>query len=123
MEAVEQIPPFLVFKRMTLEQESGGFPVANPNGGQAPPPPPLFWCGIEFFTMAYEQEIGLKMMNMAILETRIFKIFWGSMSSDPLGGSLAPTAPVVSPLPPFENARSAPSFQCVYLSANRFSMK
>ena len=47
---------------------------------------------------AYEQEIGLKMLRIAILETRIFKIFWGNMPPGPLDSSLAPTAIVVSPL-------------------------
>ena len=32
---------------------------------------------------AYEQGIGLKMQKMAILETQVFKNFWGSMPPDP----------------------------------------
>ena len=45
----------------------------------------------------YKQEIGLKMLEMAISETPIFKIFWGSMPPHP-----------PSPRPtPFENQRSA----------------
>ena len=59
---------------------------------------------------AYEQEIGLKMLKMAILETLIFKILWGSMQPTPLDSSLAPTALMVPPLS-FENPRSAPD-QC-----------
>ena len=54
-----------------------------------PPPPPLGEPKITISAEhhlkgAYEQEIGLKMLEIAILETQICKIFWGSMFPDHL---------------------------------------
>ena len=46
------------------------------------------------------------MLEMAILEIQLFKIFWGGMPPDPLR-KLVPSA-LVGPPPPFENLASAP---------------
>ena len=59
------------------------------------------------FKEAYEQEIGLKMLEMANLKTQIFKIFWGGGGGDAprLPGKLASMALVLPH--PFENPRFA----------------
>ena len=44
----------------------------------------------------YDQEIGLKMPEMAILETQIFKMFWGSCPP-PQKKKLAPRALALPP--------------------------
>ena len=50
------------------------------------------------------------MLEMAILETQIFKIFIGDMPPDP-PRKLAPSALVDAPPPsPFENPGSAPEY-------------
>ena len=76
-------------------------------GGLSHPPPLPFW--IFFFTKAKftsktlvlnEYEICLKMLKMVILETKIFKSFWGSMPPGP------PTM-----LAPSESPGSAPGKQ------------
>ena len=56
------------------------------------------------FKEAYEQEIGLKMLEMANLKTQIFKIFWGG-DAPRLPGKLASMALVLPH--PFENPRFA----------------
>ena len=87
--------------------------VADPRGGGGigglcPPP---FW--ILFFLqkrsllaklLLNEHKICLEMLEMAILETQIFKNFWGSMHPDP-PRKLAPSALVSAP--PFANPGSA----------------
>ena len=54
-----------------------------------------------------EYEIGLKMLEMAILEIQIFKNFWGSMPPHP-PGKFVPSALVGDP--PFESPGSVPGF-------------
>lgn len=53
------------------------------------------------------------MLEMTILETQIFNIFWESITPDILR-TVAPTALVVPPThptpPPFENPTSAPVY-------------
>lgn len=51
------------------------------------------------------------MLEMTILETQIFNIFWESITPDILR-TVAPTALVVPPPhpPPFENPTSAPVY-------------
>ena len=51
----------------------------------------IFFLIFHHLKEGYEQEIGLKMLKMAVLETQTFKIFWGSMPPDP-PKKLAPTA-------------------------------
>ena len=71
--------------------------MADP-GGVVPPP---FLDFFKYKNEVYEQknvlnEICLKMLEMAIIETQIFKNFWGSISPD-LPRKLAPSAFVVTP--------------------------
>ena len=80
--------------------------VADPRGGMGglcPPPPFLIFFLQKRILLAKlvlnEHKICLKMLEMAILETQIFKNFWGSMLPDPLR-KLAPSALVSAPPPP-----------------------
>ena len=74
--------------------------MADP-GGLCPHP---FWIFFKYKNEVYEQknvlnvlnEICLKMLEMAIIETQIFKNFWGSISPD-LPRKLAPSAFAVTP--------------------------
>ena len=74
--------------------------MADP-GGLCPHP---FWIFFKYKNEVYEQknvlnvlnEICLKMLEMAIIETQIFKNIWGSISPD-LPRKLAPSAFVVTP--------------------------
>ena len=70
----------------------------------------LFLCELGFLIHhlkeAYEQEIGLKMLEMAILETQIFKIFCGSMPQTPLETLCLWCLWCPAP-PPFKNPSSA----------------
>ena len=86
-------------------------------GASSPPPSPSSDYFSFYKSKVYlqklvlnEYEICLKMLEMAILETQIFKIFWGGgMPPDP-PRKLAPLALVGAPPPPppFENLESAP---------------
>ena len=85
--------------------------MADPRGegGWGPVlPPPLFGFFSSFYKNKFtskklylvlnEYEICLKMLEMAILETHIFKTFWGSMPPDP-PRKLAPLTLIVPPPP------------------------
>ena len=79
-------------------------------GGWGPVlPPPLFgffsssfyknkFTSKKLYVVLNEYEICLKMLEMAILETHIFKTFWGNMPPDP-PRKLAPLALIVPPPP------------------------
>ena len=89
---------------------SATYSVADPGGWGACPPPPPIWSFFLFtkakftskkYSILNKYEICLKMLEMAILETEIFKNFpW----------KLAPLSLLVPPPPPlpFERPRSAP---------------
>ena len=76
---------------------SDGFKREVPGGAMLPPPPFGFYFTKAKFTskkiLLDEYEICLKMLEMAILETQIFKSFSGSMSPRKL-------VPLVLVLPP-----------------------
>ena len=82
------------------------------------PPPPFFWSFLIIFIkvrfkskklVLNEYEICFKMMEMANLETQIFKNFWGSMLTDP-PRKLMPLVLMVLH-PPFESPGSVLSSQ------------
>ena len=88
-------------------------------GARGPPPPTPPPLGEPKFTVsaehhlkeAYEQEIGLEMLEMAILKTQTLRIFWGNAehAQDPLRKLVEP---------PFHIPRSAPaSHNCVFRSS------
>ena len=82
------------------EGGGAGAPVAPP-----PPPPVLIFFFFFYKSEVYQQkfllneyEMCLKMLEMAILKTQIFKNFWGGMPPDPLKSSCLRRS-LVSPPP------------------------
>ena len=118
------IPKYLAFLLKTSSLKKV-YSVADPREGAwgtcAPPPPLLDFFFLQKRSLLAKlvlnkHKICLKMLEMAILETQIFKNFCGSMPPDP-PRKLAPSALVAAlPPPPFANPGTASAV--LYYSGN-----